>query len=96
MEFLKDSVDFFVFGILGLMGFITVWLTAERLIFLRTLDPKEYDTQDSYDKALTDHLTTLYIRRTRTTRRSPTISQRSTSFIPTHPMWGCSGPCSAS
>ena len=43
------------------MGFITVWLTAERLIFLRTLDPKEYDTQDSYDKALTDHLTTLYI-----------------------------------
>ena len=61
MEFLKDSVDYFVFGILGLMGFITVWLTAERLIFLRTLDPKEYDTQDSYDKALTDHLTTLYI-----------------------------------
>lgn len=61
MEFLKESVDYFVFGILGLMGFITVWLTAERLIFLRTLDPKEYDTQDSYDKALTDHLTTLYI-----------------------------------
>lgn len=29
--------------------------------FLRTLDPKEYDTQDAYDKALTDHLTTLYI-----------------------------------
>ena len=61
MEFLKESVDYFVFGILGLMGFITVWLTAERLIFLRTLDPKEYDTQDAYDKALTDHLTTLYI-----------------------------------
>lgn len=33
MEFLKESVDYFVFGILGLMGFITVWLTAERLIF---------------------------------------------------------------
>lgn len=61
MEFLKESVDYFVFGILGLMGFITVWFTAERLIFLRTLDPKEYDTQDAYDKALTDHLTTLYI-----------------------------------
>ncbi len=61
MEFLKESVDYFVFGILGVMGFITVWLTIERLLFLRTLDAREYDTQEAYDKALTDHLTTLYI-----------------------------------
>lgn len=61
MEFLKESVDYFVFGILGVMGFIMVWLTIERLLFLRTLDAREYDTQEAYDKALTDHLTTLYI-----------------------------------
>ena len=61
MEILKESIDFIIFAILGLMGFVTVWLTIERLIFLRKADPAQYETKDDYDKALTDNLTTLYI-----------------------------------
>ena len=61
MEFIKDSVDCIIFAILGLMGFVTVWLTIERLLFLRSVQPSGYADKDSYDKALTDNLTTLYI-----------------------------------
>lgn len=43
------------------MGFVTVWLTIERLIFMRKVKCSDYPTKDDYDKALTDNLTTLYI-----------------------------------
>ena len=42
MEFIKDSVDCIIFAILGLMGFVTVWLTIERLLFLRSVQPSGY------------------------------------------------------
>ena len=29
MEFLKESVDYAIFFILGLMGFVSIWLTIE-------------------------------------------------------------------
>lgn len=61
MEFLKESIDYIIFAILGLMGFVTVWLTIERSLFLRSLDMSRYSTKDEYDEALTDNLTTLYI-----------------------------------
>lgn len=31
MEFLKESVDYAIFFILGLMGFVSIWLTIERV-----------------------------------------------------------------
>ena len=34
MEFIKESVDYAIFIILGLMGFVTIWLTIERLMFM--------------------------------------------------------------
>ena len=55
MELIKDSVDYIIFAILGLMGFVTVWLTIERLLFLRSVKPSGYADKD------TDNLTTLYI-----------------------------------
>lgn len=61
MDFLKDTVDCLIFGVLGLMGFITLWLTIERLMFLKNFEPAEYPTKNAADKALTDNLTTLYI-----------------------------------
>ena len=42
MEFIKDSVDYIIFAILGLMGFVTVWLTIERLLFLRSVKPSGF------------------------------------------------------
>ena len=61
MDFIKDSVDLLIFAVLGLMGFGTIWLTIERLLFLRRVDPADYDSQDEYDAALTSNLTALYI-----------------------------------
>lgn len=61
MEFLKESVDYAIFAILGLMGFITIWLTIERLMFMKKCRPSDYETKDEYDEALTNNLTTLYM-----------------------------------
>mgnify|MGYP000576829450 CR=1 FL=1 len=46
---------------LGLMGFVSIWLTIERVMFLRKVNPSDYPTKDEYDAALTNNLTTLYI-----------------------------------
>ena len=35
MEFLKETIDYFIFAVLGFMGFVALWLTIERLLFLR-------------------------------------------------------------
>lgn len=61
MELLKESVDYIVFGILGLMGFITVWFTIERILFMKGLDASRYATRQEYEEALTNNLTTLYV-----------------------------------
>lgn len=61
MELLKDSVDYFIFAVLGLMGFITVWLTIERLMFLKRVKISDYETQNDFDEAITKNMTTLYI-----------------------------------
>ena len=55
MELLKDSIDYFIFAVLGLMGFITVWLTIERLMFLKKVKINDFD------EAITKNMTTLYI-----------------------------------
>jgi biopolymer transport protein ExbB len=49
MEFLKESVDYAIFFILGLMGFVSIWLTIERVMFLRKVNPSDYPTKDEYD-----------------------------------------------
>lgn len=61
MELLKDSVDYFIFAVLGLMGFITVWLTIERLMFLKKVKISDYEIQNDFDEAITKNMTTLYI-----------------------------------
>ncbi len=61
MEFLKETIDYFIFAVLGFMGFVALWLTIERFLFLRKVEPAQYETRDAFDEALTKHLTTLYI-----------------------------------
>ena len=61
MECLKETIDYFIFAVLGFMGFVSLWLTIERLLFLRKVEPAQYETRDAFDEALTKHLTTLYI-----------------------------------
>jgi biopolymer transport protein ExbB len=37
MELLKHSLDYFIFGVLGLMSFLLVWLTIERWLYLHRI-----------------------------------------------------------
>ena len=61
MEILKETIDYIIFGILGIMGFIAVWLTIERVIFFSKIKFSDYKTQESLDDSITKNLTTLYI-----------------------------------
>lgn len=61
MEFLKETIDYAIFVILGLMGFIALWFTIERILFFSKVNLQEYPTQESCDDALTKNFTALYI-----------------------------------
>lgn len=61
MEILKETIDYAIFGILGIMGFIVLWLTIERVIFFSKVKLSDYPTQESFDDSITKNLTTLYI-----------------------------------
>ena len=59
MEHLHEYLDIGVFGILGLMSFVVLWLAIERLLFYRHVDLHAYHHPDELNIALTRNLTTL-------------------------------------
>ena len=61
MEFLKDYIDHIIFAILGLMSFLSVWFSCERLIFFMRLNPTDYPNEEVLEEALSKNLTALYI-----------------------------------
>ena len=61
MEWMKEAVDYVIFGILGLMGFVALWLTIERMLFLKRYRPADYASEEERGTALTKNFTTLYI-----------------------------------
>lgn len=61
MEFLKLHIDHIVFVVLGIMGFLTIWFTVERVMFYAKIKVDSYDDIDVLEEHLTKNLTTLYI-----------------------------------
>lgn len=61
MEWMKEAVDYVIFGILDLMGFVALWLTIERMLFLKRYRPGDYASEEERGIALTKNFTTLYI-----------------------------------
>ncbi|MES9972111.1 MAG: TonB-system energizer ExbB [Candidatus Thiodiazotropha sp.] len=59
MEFVKQYLDIFIFGLLGLMSFVMVWFVIERYIFFARIKLADYQHQDTLNIALTAHLTTI-------------------------------------
>lgn len=59
MEFIKQYLDISVFGLLGSMSFITLWLAAERYLYFTRVSLAEFDHQETLNIALTRHLTTI-------------------------------------
>jgi len=61
MEILKAYLDITIFGILGIMGFLALWVTVERILFFRTLKLENYPNIDLLNISLTRNLTILSI-----------------------------------
>ncbi|GAB6034704.1 TonB-system energizer ExbB [Galenea microaerophila] len=59
MELLREYLDPIIFSTLGLMGFITLWLSIERLLFFKQLDLSQYTQPELLTIDLTRHLTTI-------------------------------------
>lgn len=59
MEFLKAYLDIGIFTLLGLMGFIALWITIERVLFYRTLRIEDFAHEAHLHIEMTRNLTTL-------------------------------------
>lgn len=59
MEILKNYLDYFVFGILGLMSFFMLWFVVERYLFYTHIKLENYRHPDALSIALTHHLTSI-------------------------------------
>ncbi|WP_126454540.1 TonB-system energizer ExbB [Sulfuriflexus mobilis] len=60
MDFLKNNLDMLIFGILGLMSFLMLWVTIERWLYFRRVDLKKFSHPDELNIGLTHNLTLLY------------------------------------
>ncbi len=59
METLKTFLDPAIFGTLSIMGFISLWLSLERLFFFKQLKLDHYPQQELLTIDLTRNLTTI-------------------------------------
>lgn len=57
MLFLKENLDFLVFGILGVMSFVMLWLVIERYIYYSRMVVTEFKDENALQIALTRNLT---------------------------------------
>ena len=60
MAFLKTYLDLMVFGALGFMSFLSVWLAIERMQYYRRVKLIEYDHANELNVLLTRNLTVIY------------------------------------
>ena len=61
MELIKETVDYFVFGILGLMSLLALTYAIERLWYYNKVDVFEFSTEEELETSLTKNLTGLSI-----------------------------------
>jgi len=59
MELLKEYLDISVFGILGLMSFVMLGYTIERMIYFSRVDVAQFADRHLLSVALTRHLTSI-------------------------------------
>ncbi len=59
MVFLKTYLDLMVFGTLGIMSFLTLWLAIERVQYFRRMKLADYHHADELNVILTRNLTLI-------------------------------------
>ena len=57
MLFLKENLDLLVFGILGVMSFIMLWLVVERYVYYSRTIVTQFNNENTLQIALTRNLT---------------------------------------
>lgn len=61
MEFIKEFVDYFVFGVLGFMSLLALTYTIERFWYYSRVKVEEFSSEEELETALTKNLTGLSI-----------------------------------
>ncbi len=59
MEFLKTYLDLMVFGTLGMMSFLSLWLAIERMQYYRRVKLVDFDHANELNVVLTRNLTVI-------------------------------------
>ena len=59
IEILKQSLDYIIFGVLGVMSFLMVWFAIERVLYYRSIKLSEFSREDALTISLTKHLTLI-------------------------------------
>jgi biopolymer transport protein ExbB len=59
MEFLKQYLDFAIFGVLGIMSFFMIAYVVERYLYFARLDVSGFSNRETLNVALTRHLTVI-------------------------------------
>jgi len=59
MDFLKEYLDYGVFGVLGFMSFLLVGFVIERYLYLGSVNVAEFDDAEELRIALTRNLTAI-------------------------------------
>ena len=59
IEFLKDNLDYGIFGILGFMSMIVVWFAFERWIYFMRVKTEHFAIEEELHISLTRGLTTI-------------------------------------
>ena len=60
MDFLKNNLDMLVFGTLGIMSFLMLWVMIERWLYFRRVQLNHFSHPDELNIGLTHNLTILY------------------------------------
>ncbi len=60
IEILKAYTDYFIFGVLGLMSVIMLWMAIERVIFYLRVEVSDYSDIYTLEMQLSNNLTIIY------------------------------------
>lgn len=59
MAFLKNNLDYLIFGTLGFMSFFMLWFVIERYLYYSRIKVDHFSHPDQLNVALTNNLTTI-------------------------------------
>ncbi len=59
MEYIRNYLDFSIFGILGLMSFLALWFSIERFLYYRKINLQGFRHPDELQVELTKNLTLI-------------------------------------